>query len=364
MAKMPAIAFAAAALATTMLPPASADACTGLTLQAKNDATVVARTLEFGVDLDSNIIFVPRGQDYTGTTDDGPGMTWKNRYAFMGENFFDMPQIVDGFNEKGLYVGMFYMPGYAKFQDVQDGDQKRALAQWELPAWLLGNFASVEEVRKGMEDIVVANAYFKPLDQVLPVHYLVTDASGKSLTIEYTGGERHVYDNPVGVLTNAPEFPWHLTNLSNYVNLHPEDATGGTIRGLEIKPTGSGSGMIGLPGDFTPPSRFVRAVYLAHSALPPADEEEAVTRAWQLIDNISIVEGAVRAENAKDNPVYDATLWTNVNDLANQRLYFRTYDNTAIRFLDMSRFDADGDKILTVPMDQKPSYQNVNDQAK
>lgn len=121
-------------------------ACTGIRIQPKDGSVIVARTLEFAADLRSNVVVIPRATESVGTAPGGkPGLRWKSKYGSVGANGFDLPAIVDGLNEKGLGIGIFYFPGYAKYQEVKEEDGGKALAPWELPVYLLGNCANVKE---------------------------------------------------------------------------------------------------------------------------------------------------------------------------------------------------------------------------
>ncbi len=171
-------------------------ACTGIRLTAKDGAVVHARTLEFNADLDSNPIIVPRQFTLRGTTASGkPGLVWETKYAAVGMNAQGQTVIVDGVNERGLAGGIFYLPGYAKFETVTPADESRSLGSWELMTWILTNFETVEEVRVAIPEIKVANVAFEAWNFVPPVHYIVHDASGNSLVIEYLDGKLHLYDN-------------------------------------------------------------------------------------------------------------------------------------------------------------------------
>ena len=197
-------------------------ACTGAKLVAKDGSVVVGRTLEFGQPLDSSIILVPAGHKYTGTTPDGKsGMAWQVKYPFTGMNFLDQPHIIDGLNAKGLAVGLFYFPGYADYQKFDGAKADSSLAPWEFGTWMLGSFATIDEVKKGLANVRVVPTVFSKWGFVPPAHFAVTDAKGNSIVIEFVDGTMHVYDNPIGVLTNSPTFDWHLTNLRNYINLSP-----------------------------------------------------------------------------------------------------------------------------------------------
>ncbi|MGC1177972.1 MAG: linear amide C-N hydrolase [Methyloceanibacter sp.] len=236
-------------------------ACTGIRLTAEDGTVVHARTLEFAVDIHSDVIVVPRGYARTGTAPDGKeGLKWKAKYANVGANGLALPIIVDGLNEAGLAVGLFYFPTSAEYMPYTTADADRSIAPWELGSWLLDNFASVDEVKANIGNIVVPGVVLEAWGFAPPVHAVVHDASGKSIVIEYVDGKLNVYDNPLGALTNSPPFDWHMTNLRNYVNFSMTNIPPVKLGSVTLEPFGQGSGMLGLPGDFTPPSRFVRAV--------------------------------------------------------------------------------------------------------
>lgn len=345
------IAVGLAALALLMTAAAQwAQACTGIRVTATDGTVVFARTLEFGQDLDSDVIVVPRGYARTSVTPDGKeGMKWKARYASAGANGAGIPFIFDGLNEKGLAVGTFYFPTSAGYMPYQPSEAGKTVAPWELGSWLLENFDSVSQVRENIAKIVVPAVVFKTWGFVPPVHHVVNDASGKSIVIEYVGGKLNVHDNPLGVMTNSPTFDWMMTNLRNYVNFSFTNAPPVQLGGVKLEPFGQGSGMLGLPGDFTPPSRFVRAVAFSQGTgvFPVATGDEAVVRAFKILNNFDIPKGAAR-EREKDehgNIVADYTLWTSANDLKARRFYIRTYANCQIRSLDLLTQDLNAKDI-------------------
>src|SRR5271154_2069046 len=197
-----------------------AQACTGIRLIAKDGGVVAARTLEFGFDLQSDVMVVPAGTNLTGTLPDGgKGIGYKTKYGFLGANAVGLTAIVDGINDQGLYVGLFYFPGYASYPDATKDNAVRAMAPHEYANWLLGNFASVDEVKASFDKVVLVPVIVEAIKQAAPVHFVVHDRSGKSVVIEPVGGTLKIYDNPLGVMSNSPTFDWHMTNLRNYVNL-------------------------------------------------------------------------------------------------------------------------------------------------
>jgi choloylglycine hydrolase len=342
-----------------LLDPARSVACTGITLRPKDGSIIYARTLEFAADLKSNLIVLPRGQQFTGTTPSGePGLRWTTKYASAGMNAFDLPLFIDGLNERGLAVGLFYFPGYAEYQKTSAVDNARTLAPQELGAYLLGTCGSVAEVASALQDVRVAAVPFAPLGEVPPCHYQVSDAEGNSLVIEYVAGELRLHDNPLGVITNSPTFDWHLTNLSNYVNLSETNVPPLDVAGKRFHGFGQGTGMLGLPGDFTPPSRFVRAVAFAKTALPVESARDGVLQAFHILNQFDIPKGAARGVE-HGQAVADYTLWTSAADLANGRYYFRTFDNSRIRMLDLRAIDADAQGMTTIDIAGGEDIENV-----
>ncbi len=333
--------------------PAIAHACTGIRIVSKDDTVVRGRTMEFGVDTDSNVILVPRGTERTGTAPDGAkGKTWKAKYASLGMNALDMPVIVDGLNEKGLSVGIFYFPGYADFQPYEASDADNTVAPWEVGSYILDNFATLDEVRAGLEEIVVPNVELSQWKIVLPVHFIVMDATGAALVIEYIDGERKIFDNPLGVITNSPSFDWHLTNLNNYVNLGLENVPPNQLGDYKVPGFGQGTGLLGMPGDFTPPSRFVRAAIYSYGVLQSTDADEAVLESFHILNNFDIPRGVARdgKPDGHGNIEADYTQWTSASDLTNLRFYVRTYDNSAIRYVYLQDQDLDAKEIKVWPV--------------
>jgi choloylglycine hydrolase len=314
-----------------------AQACTGIRLVAKDGGVVAARTLEFGFDLHSDVMVIPAGTVLTGTLPDGgKGVSYKTKYGFLGANAEGLTAIVDGINEAGLYVGLFYFPGYASYPDATNDNTTRAMAPHEYANWLLGNFANVEEVKANFNKVVLVPVVVASIGQPAPVHVVVHDRSGKSVVIEPLDKSLKIYDNPLGVMTNSPTFDWHMTNLRNYVNLTASNVPPIDLGGITLAQFGQGSGLRGLPGDFTPPSRFVRAVAFSQSAIPSATAAQAVLQAFHILNNFDIPYGAVR--EVHDGQMHaESTTWTSASDLKNLRWYFKTYGDQSIHGVDLAK---------------------------
>ncbi len=274
---------------------------------------------------------------------------------------YESTNFADAINEEGLYVGLFYFAGYATYPDLSDDNRDKALAPHQYATWLLANFATVEEVKAHYDDIVLVAAKFKQLGVVIPMHIRVVDKTGEAIVIEPTDKTLKIFDAPLGVITNSPTYDWHMTNLSNFVNLSPINVPPLKLDGVELQATGQGAGMHGLPGDFTPPSRFIRAAVFSQSALPVDTGTEVREQAFHILNTFDIPYGAVRAEeNGKIAPDY--TQWTAVADMTNITWTVKTYDAQNLRVIDTkAALAAAGDKVVHIDTKQwSQTFQDIS----
>jgi choloylglycine hydrolase len=342
-------------------------ACTGITLTARDGAVVYGRTVEWGAfDLHSRLIIIPRGIEMSSSTPDGkPGVKWTTKYGVAGIDAVNKDVVVDGMNERGLAVGVFYLPGFTKYQEYLPARAAESLGPLEVAAFVLTQSATVDEARAALGKVRVVPVVEPALGFPAPVHFMVTEPSGRSIVIEYLNGSMTVFDNPLGVITNAPSYDWHMTNLRNYINLSPIALPGVKVENLDFKPLGAGSGMIGLPGDFTPPSRFVRAVAFAKTARPTADAEETLYEVFRILDSFNLPLGAAEGSDAgsasKTAGMRSSTIWTVAQDTENRVLYYHTQHNRRVRSVDLKAIDFSGSKrILHAPLD-KEKRQDIED---
>lgn len=337
-------------------------ACTGIRMTATDGSVVYGRTLEFGIPMPTDVITVPKGTSYTGTTalNKQNGKTWKTQYAFVGAAPFQYPHILDGVNTEGLAIGVFLFPGYAKYQTLTKANQQQALAPWELGTFILSQCATIDEVKKIMTTVTVVPVVVPEMGDVPPVHYVITDAKGNSLVIEYVNSELKTYDNPIGVITNSPTFDWHITNLNNYVNLTAENAAPSKFGTIEFPGFGQGTGMLGLRGDFTPPSRFVRAVFFSQTSVPSANANDTVFQLFHILNQFDIPKGSVRGSSEGQKDV-DYTTWTSVNNLKERKFYYRTYFNPEIKMVDLNKVDFSQNKITRTPMTREDDQPQITE---
>ncbi len=339
-----------AVMAVMLFAASTVDACTGIMLKTKDGKTVSGRTLEFGVEVSTSLVAVPMNYQFVGKTDNGDGLKYKSKYAMTGIITYSDVNIADGMNSAGLSCGAFYFPTFAEYTPLTKENQSKALSPVDFNNWILAQFATVDEVRKAIEnnEVVIVPTVLEGWGETAPpFHYVVYDKSGKSIVIEPIKGKLVVYDNPIGVMTNSPTFDWHMTNLRNYTNLKAENVNSMTINGVTIKSLGQGSGMTGIPGDFTPPARFVRATAFIVTAIPVETTYEAIGEVFHILNNFDIPKGFSR--EVVDGTIFaDYTQLTCARDPQTLKYYYKTYNNQTIKEFDLNDFDANSKDILVL----------------
>jgi len=337
-------------------------ACTGIIITTEDGVTIPGRTMEFGFDVQSKVMVIPKGIPLTflSSIDNKDGYKMTTKYGFTGMNAVGKNVIADGVNEAGLYLGVFYFTNFAVYEKLTADNQSKAVSSEELGNYILGSFANVEEVIEGLKNITVVGSYIEAIKGEAPLHYAVTDKSGRSVVIEYTKDGLHVFENTVHAVCNNPTYDWHLTNLRNYVNLAPDNTTGFELNGKKYTPMAEGSGMIGLPGDYTSTSRFIRATAAVNTSLPSKDAEEGIFRAFHILNAFDIPKGLVR-QKEETGVFTDYTIWTSAVDTENLAYYYKTYKNQAIKKIDLKQMlkEANG-KITVIPSETPRSYEMVS----
>lgn len=325
--------------------------CTGIRLKAQDNSIIYARTLEFAQEINSEIIMIPHEYDFIGIgpTGKADGLRWKTKYAVVGTNAAQQTIIIDGINEKGLAGGLFYFPDYAQYQEVPSNKVHESIASWQLMTLLLTTCQSINEVKELLSKIYVNNAVFSDWGIIPPIHAIIHDLWGNSLVIEYEQGKLNTYENPSGVFTNSPSFDWHITNLSNYINLDVFNVAEKEMSGLKVKPLGQGSGLLGLPGDFTSPSRFIRACIFSQAVTGIANETSARNACFHLLNLFDIPFGSVR-QKEHDKTICERTQWTSACDLKNRRYYYKTYETQIIQEVDLLKMNMDSKQPILMKM--------------
>lgn len=336
-------------------------ACTGISIKTQDNKIIQGRTIEYGEgNLNSQLVISPRGKEYQSLTSDGKveGHKWKAKYGFVGATVINELFIGEGINEAGLNAGLFYFPHYGSLSKYNPREKSKTIVDMQIVSWILSNFSNVEEVKKAIQKIKVVNIGYDDKGEPLPTaHWRVADANGGNIVIEIVNnGEVKVYDNLVGILTNSPDYDWQVKNLNNYINLYSGNANNYTVNGHEIFSFGAGTGALGLPGDITPPSRFVRAFYFLNTMKNVENAKEGVEEGFHILNNFDIPIGA---EYSKEHRQYipkelpSATQWTAISNLSDREFYYKTMYNSQIRRVDLKKIDFKNVKFQVIPLDEK-----------
>lgn len=278
--------------------------CTALSLVAENGDVVFGRTMDFSYELSPGVYDIPAGHRLPGSTAGIPLVT-THSFTGVGQSLPDAPNkqiFADGANDAGLGIAALYFPGYAHYDDApaaaSDAESRTAgritVSSTDIPLYILGMCSSIEEAIALMCRLTIIGEPDFLTESIAPLHWILSDISGRCIVAEKTSQGMQCYDNPAGALTNSPDFPWQLTNLRRYTQVVPQQSPltrwGDTI---SVSPFGQGAGTTGLPGDFTSPGRFVRTAWLASHTVDITDGEDAMHACLQILGNVSIPRGAV-----------------------------------------------------------------------
>ena len=274
-----------------------------------------------------------------------------SHYALIGMATLaeGIPLYYDASNEKGLSMAGLNFPGNAVYQPTTTNATN--VAPFELIPWILGQCANISEAMALLENINIAKIPFNKEFPLSPLHWILADQE-RSITIEPMENGLHIYENPIRVLTNNPPFPYHLWNLNNYINLTREEAENRFSQDLTLTPFSRGMGAIGLPGDLSSPSRFVRAAFTKFNALSYDDENASITQFFHILGSVAQQEGCVRVGDG-----FEKTIYSSCCNIDLGIYYYKTYENSQITAVDMHKEDINGSKLVHYPLSFS---QNIN----
>lgn len=323
--------------------------CTAITMRTLQGDVLLGRTMDFSYPLEPELYLVPRGYTWSNALNT---RRLQNQYSFLGIGQDIAPvSFADGVNEMGLAAAALYFPGYAQYDSLLAHNPGRVpIAAIELVHYLLGTCASVEQAASALRSIQIVGVKDAVTNSVAPLHWILADRKGACMTVEKTAEGLQLSDNPLGVLSNSPDFQWHMTNLRNYMNVAPYQYPDKEWGALRLSPFGQGGGSFGLPGDYTPPSRFVRAAYLKSFTKLPFALDEAVVSCFHLLESVSIPQGVVMTARGTS----DYTQYTAFLNLAAQEYYFKTYQNGQIMTAQLPSNRPSGSKLVSLGKLKKP----------
>lgn len=342
--------------------------CTSLIYTGKDGAPYLGRTLELDVDEPYVVAYVPRGLSFSSAGDGGDPVTYETQHPFIAVTApgrvptEDAPlgpndlKVVEGLNLAGVTCSLLAYPTAGGEEST--GEVTHSLLQaTDIGSWILARFGSVEEVKAGLaEQPILLTRIALIGDLPFPFHIVVHDKGGRSIVIEWHNGELTVHDNPVGVMTNGPDFRWHLTNLGNWTHLDNVDRSTNTFGSLDVRQPDSGIATAALPGSNTSVGRFIRAVYYAKFTEKVSDPSAAMLTLSRIMDNFDRPRGVTvdlesggegmsfqGTERGQGGPPTEYTSWTNLSDLTNGKFMLRTYDAfgySAFDLAELARGDA------------------------
>ncbi len=268
----------------------------------------------------------------------------KTHYAMIGMTSLgpDYPLYYDATNEKGLSMAGLNFPGSAVYQPADP--VKDNVTPFEFIPWVLGQCATVAQARALMENMNMYKENFSEQMPLSPLHWMIADRD-ECIVAEPVAEGLKVYDDPVGVMTNNPAFDWHMTNLANYMSLSPADPVNAMAPGVELVRYSRGMGSLGLPGDLSSASRFVKAVFTRMNSLSGDSESESVSQFFHILGSVEQQKGCCKVDHGHEYTIYSSCCNTDKGIY-----YYTTYENSQITAVDMHRCDLDGDKLVSYPL--------------
>lgn len=273
--------------------------------------------------------------------------TLKHHYAMIGIAYVNdgYPLYYDATNEKGLSMAGLNFPGNADYKPEATG--KDNITPFEFIPWILGQCATVKETRVLLENINLLDENYSKDLPLSPLHWMISDRES-SITVESVKEGLKIYENPVGVLTNNPTFDMQLFHLNNYMKLSPQKPDNHFSKKLELERYSNGMGAIGMPGDWSSQSRFVKATFTKVNSVCGDSEDESVSQFFHILGSVEHQRGCVDM----GNELYEITIYSSCCNTDKGIYYYRTYENSQITAVDMFRENLDGKKIITYPLIQ------------
>ncbi|MBQ4891398.1 choloylglycine hydrolase [Shewanella sp. UCD-FRSSP16_17] len=361
--------FCSIALSTMMFATvAPADACTGIRLVADNGAPVFGRTMEFGNDvIEFNWKTYPQGYQFKGHTSEGAnGKEWAAKYGFVAAIPFEAEAVTEGVNEEGLQVGLFFFQPYsqAEYQQYDPSLAHESIGGWQFATYVLSQAANVEEAKALLKSVKVVDSNLYPSaegwDFSPQAHMAINDAEGNAAVVQYVNGELHIFDNPLGTITNAPRFEWHQENLKRYTSLPIDKAAplGDDVRDVEAGGLDIGN-LENIPGEITSANRFVRASIYSQTADRFADADEGVHSVFNILNNFDMPKGVKQYRHSDGKDYSQFAQWTTVSDLQNKRLYIRSFYSPSVKMVDLNEIDFTDGKVHTFDIPTSFEYDKI-----
>ena len=323
--------------------------CTAVSLQVKDH--YFGRNLDLEYSYEETITIAPRNYPFTFRKE----RDFLKHYAMIGMAYVqdDYPLYYDATNEKGLSMAGLNFPGNAVYLGKQS--DKYNVTPFELIPWVLGQCKDVPEARKLLENTNLVKLAFHPELPLTPLHFMLSDAT-ESIVIEPTEDGIRIVDNPVKVLTNNPPFPYQMYNLNNYMKMSKKPPLNTFAKELPMETYSRGMGALGLPGDVSSVSRFVRAAFVKWNSISTDDEDESVSQFFHILGAVEQQKGCVQLSNGE----YEYTLYSSCCNTEKGIYYYKTYQNSQITAVHLHHEDLEGSRLITYKMRKEPCILREN----
>ena len=307
--------------------------CTAITYQTKDH--YFGRTLDYEISFNETVTVTPRNFPFPFHCVD----SISHHYAMIG-----MATIADGYplyydatNEMGLSIAGLNFPGNAVYQSEKTG--KINITPYELIPWLLCRCKSVKEAKQHLVNINLVAIPFSKKYALTPLHLIIADTQ-EAITVEPLEDGLIIYENPIGVLTNNPPFDYHMYNLKNYLNLTSQEPSNRFATHIDLAPYSRGMGAIGLPGDLSSASRFVRAAFTKLNSRSGESEYDSISQFFHILGSVVQQDGCVQIGDK-----YEKTIYTSCCNIDKGIYYYTTYENSQITAVHLQNEMLDGTKL-------------------
>ena len=313
--------------------------CTAITYKTKN--FYFGRTLDYEFSYKEEVTITPRNYQFHFKNH----VDINNHYAIIGMAYVaeNYPLYYDAVNEKGLGIAGLNFVGNAHYNDIQQG--KDNIAQFEFIPWILSQCSTVKEAKNLIEKMNLTNITFNSQLPLAQLHWFISDQN-ESITVEAVKEGIKVYENSVGVLTNNPPFDKQLFALNNYMSLSNKPPENTFATSLELRQYSRGMGAIGLPGDLSSQSRFIRASFVKMNSVSGEEENESVSQFFHILNSVEQQRGCCQLDDGK----YEITIYTSCCNATKGIYYYTTYDNHQITAVDLNKEDLEGTELVKYPL--------------
>ena len=323
--------------------------CTAVSFLKKDH--YFGRNLDLEYSYDETVTVTPRNYPFRFRS--GPAL--ENHYALIGVAHVEegYPLYYDAANEKGLSMAGLNFPVSTDYK--QTAADKDNIAPFEFIPWILGRCANLSEARRLLERVNLTETAFSEKFPLTPLHWMVADRSG-SLAVECARDGLRIHENPTHVLTNEPPFRVQMWNLCNYLGLSAQPSVNRFAPEVDLRAISRGMGAMGLPGDLSSQSRFVRAAFVRLNSVCGDSERECVSHFFHILGSVAQQRGCVRTERGK----FDITVYSSCCNTDKGIYYYTTYEGSHIHAVDLHRENLDGSDLSVYPMKEewKPVLQN------